>query len=178
MNKLFQLIFFILVLCLILLPSKAHAQELNVSSVPQATVTATVSAKMNKSISSLINILNSMILRLEKLSQRIATRLNKIYAANVNSTDTDKITRLTTQQKNLATQVKQLKTDLTQLDLQVQSATGTGISKKDYFLFRSQTMILIGNIKDVYILESDLVSQMKKIATVTATPVAKTIPLQ
>lgn len=169
---------FILLLCLAILPSKVQAQSLSISSTDPATKTASPSVKLNKSIVSLVNKLKAMVIRLEKLSQRIATRINKIYSTNVNSADTDKITKLTAQQKNISTQVKQLNADLIQLDLQVQSASATGVSKKDYILFRSKTMTLIGKIKDVYLLESDLISQMKKIATVTATPKTNTVPLQ
>lgn len=177
-REIMKKIIIILLLCLALLPSEAHAQTLNVSSVDPATKTASPTARVNKSIISLVNRLKAMVLRLDKISQKIAARINKIYSTNVNSGETDKITKLTAQQKNITAQVKQLNADLIQLDFQVKSASVTGVSKKDYVLFRSQTMTLIGKIKEVYLLESDLISQMKKMATVTAIPKAKTVPLQ
>mgnify|MGYP001567985655 FL=1 len=180
MVKLTKLICSALFLYAAFFPPSATAQIVNDSFVIPAGVTSTViaspSAKLNKSISSLINILQAMVLRLEKLSQRIATRLNKIYSVNINSSDTEKIIKLTTQQKKLMIQVKQLKTDLSKLDLQFQSASTAGISKKEYPLFRSQAISLIGSIKEVHISESDLVTQMKNIASVSSTPEVNAVP--
>lgn len=144
----------------------------------QASPSAVLNARSFKLLTSFMAKLKMGLTRAERISQRINTRLAKLGTSTSLSNSTDKITKLTTRQKTLAANVEQLKTDLDQLDIISQSLSSGSSLTKDYPGFKNKALVFTKNLKDFYKQESDLVVEMKKIASSSVTPSIKVVPTQ
>lgn len=132
-------------------------------SASKATPTATSSSAFTKSLTVLLTRFEAAFTRLERIAQRIDSRLSKLNSADL-------------QQKALTEKLMKAKTSLAALNAQSQALSTNTSTRQDYILFKNQVMVLTKNLKDVYKLELDLVANMKKPAVATATPTAVVIP--
>lgn len=146
-----------------LLTTPAAFAQTGSPSASKATPTATSNIAFTKSLAVLLTRFEAAFTRLDKIAQRIDSRLSKLNSADL-------------QQKTLTEKLTKSKTDLAALNAQSQ-ALGTNTStRQDYILFKNKVMVLTKNLKDVYKLELDLVANIKKQAVATATPTAVVIP--
>lgn len=142
----------------------------------QTSPSAILNTRSVKTLTSLMTRMKAGVLRLDKISQRINTRLAKLGISAGLSNNTDKITKLTTQQKTLAVNFEQLKTDLEQLDIISQTLSSSSSLPKDYPVFKNKALVFIKSLKDIYKQETDLLAEMKKITTTSATVSIKAEP--
>lgn len=74
--------------------------------------------------------------------------------------------------------LEQLKTDLEQLDITSQTLSTSSGLQKEYPIFKNKVLVFTKNLKDIYKQESDLVAEMKKIASSSVIPSTKVVPTQ
>lgn len=112
-------------------------------------------------LTTLMTRLEAALTRADNINQRITSRLQK------NSLKNQK-------QATVASQISKSKEELTQLQLKSQSLSSKAFLRQDYLLFREQVTKFIKNLKDIYTLELNIVTEMKK--TATATPTIANVP--
>lgn len=166
-----KIILTLLFLLPFILPVQTRAQTATVSS---AVSKATPSGILNPNVTQAINLfmarLKAAVSRADNISGRISSGLARFIASGQISTDSAGMVKLNTQQKTLINQLGKLKSDLAQLNLQSQSFMMSPTPLKDYLQFKNQALTLTKNLKDVYRVESDLVTGIKQLKLETATP--------
>ena len=173
-----KIICFILLFSLFVASPQALAQTSKPSSARQVTTSSVPNVMFAKSVAGLMARLKAAVARADKISQRIVTRLAKLRLNNQATIGKEKLTAFDAQQKAFAINLEQAKIDLVQFDLASQSFNTSSSPKKDYLAFKNQVLTFIKNIRDVYKLELDLVTDIKQIASVAAVPSGKVAPTQ
>lgn len=150
------------------------AQTATPSSVKQGSPSATTSVMLIKVLNTLMARFEAGVSRAEKISQRIASRLSKIRSNQ--TVASDKLNVFETRQKTFAGKLGQLRGDLSQLSMTAKTFSTSSSSPKDYQAFKNQALLLTKNLKDIYKLEQELVSDLKRVASVTAVPTKGVAP--
>lgn len=141
--------------------STVLAQTAFPSSVILASPSTIPSPAFVKSLSAYISQLKVLLTRSDNISQRLMTRLIKMKTANKSTSGSNNLVNFEAQQKTFAVQLEQLKINLPQLDLASQTLSVSSSPKKDFPLFKTQALTFIKDLKNVYKLELELVTELK-----------------
>lgn len=144
----------------------------------QASPAAVLNSPPAKHLISLMTRLKAVVLRADKISQRINTRITKLNSSTGLSNGSNKMIKLAAQQKDLSINLEQLKINLEELNIISQTISSNSDSRKEYPVFKNKVLVFTRNLKDIYKQESDLVVEMKKITNAPVIPSIKVVPTQ
>lgn len=116
------------------------------------------------SINALISRLKAAEVRLDKISQKIASRLGRMKESKLN------VTKLDSQYANISQQLLQLKQEEVKLEASSASFLGSTNLSRDYKSFRQQVLSINTSLKTILTSEKNIVSQMKRYPAFTITP--------
>lgn len=172
---------FFTLLFLLIFPSFVSAQSTPSAvvsgSLKQATAGGLLNEKFNQSARGFLNVAKTILQRLEKINQRISTRITKLGQTSTAS-DSAQMKKIESQQKIIVSSLEQLKSDLVQLEAQLQSFAASSLTKSDMVLFKKELKNYNTKLKQLHKLELNLIFEMKKMKTATEAPKLKAIPLQ
>lgn len=172
---------FLTSLFLLIFPSFVSAQSTSSAiisgSLKQKTAGGLLNEKFNQSARGFLNAARTMLQRLEKINQRISTRITKLSQTS-SASDSAQMKKIESQQKIVVSSLEQLNSDLAQLEAQLQSFALSSSTKSDMVLFKKELKSYNTKLKQLHKLELNLIFEMKKLKAATEAPKLKAIPLQ
>lgn len=128
-----------------------------------------------KKLNLILDRLNAAVKRVERISQRITSRLIKIK-----STALDKAilapAKLENQNLKLLEQIDKIKNEAAKLESFAATPGTSSNPKKDYQTFKIQAADLVKDLKDIQKTQKDLVTQLKQLVVASASPTIKAVP--
>lgn len=140
------------------------------SSSPSATSTPTVNIEIFASVKTAVARLNAAVDRIEKIKEKITSRMEKLKSSGV------KTTKLNQSYNYLIRDAKDLRTNTDKISSASSIFLKSSSMKKDYPLFKKQLTSVLTELNEVLSAEKSLVSDMKLLASPTATPTIKISP--
>lgn len=144
------------------------------------TLSATTSGALakeerRKKLNLIVDRLNAAIKRIERISQRITSRLVKIKNASAGK-ETVISRKVESQNQKLIDQIDLLKTNITKLEFTVLTLADSNTPKKDYQVFKKQASDMLRDLKGVQKGQKELISDLKQLVTTSVSPTLTTVP--